>query len=83
MVMALAAGNTEGAPAWLRRATDKDPTFAQLYLQIGLIQERSGRTEPAIAAYRMYLELAPDGTYSDALRQSLQRLTPVTRSDGF
>lgn len=80
---ALSAGNTEGAVTWLVRASEKDPTFAEPYLQLGLIQERSGHRDLARDAYQTYLSLEPDGGYAEAVRATLERLNSVTRSDVF
>jgi tetratricopeptide (TPR) repeat protein len=79
----LAAGNPEGALAWLLRATQRDPSFPEPYLQLGLLQERNGRRDLAVAAYETYLGLAPDGAHAPAVRETLTRLNSITRSDVF
>jgi tetratricopeptide (TPR) repeat protein len=52
----------------------KEPS---LVFNIALCHNRSNRPEQALAAYKRYLELAPDGNVADEAREEVARLTPI------
>jgi tetratricopeptide (TPR) repeat protein len=52
----------------------KEPS---LIFNIALCHNRANRPEPALAAYKRYLELAPDGNVADEAREEVARLTPI------
>ncbi|HEY0023623.1 MAG TPA: tetratricopeptide repeat protein [Longimicrobium sp.] len=54
-----AAGRHEAAAAAFRRATELEPYWAAPYLRLGAAHDDLGAREPALAAYRAYLERAP------------------------
>jgi tetratricopeptide (TPR) repeat protein len=48
-----------------------------LIFNIALCHDRASRPEPALAAFRRYLALAPDGIVADEARADIARLTPI------
>jgi tetratricopeptide (TPR) repeat protein len=54
-----AAGQHEAAAAAFRRVTELEPYWAAPYLRLGAAHDDLGAREPALAAYRAYLERAP------------------------
>jgi tetratricopeptide (TPR) repeat protein/tRNA A-37 threonylcarbamoyl transferase component Bud32 len=54
-----ADGKTEQAVAMLQTAVSQDPRQASTHLSIGLVQERGGRIDDAIASYRKVIDAAP------------------------
>jgi tetratricopeptide (TPR) repeat protein len=48
-----------------------------LIFNIGLCHDRANRPEPALAAFRRYLELVPNGSIADEAREDIARLTPI------
>lgn len=52
----------------------KEPS---LIFNIALCHNRANRPEPALAAYKRYLELAPNGNVADEARDEVARLTPI------
>lgn len=52
----------------------KEPS---LIFNIGLCHERSQRPEEALQAFRLYLDLAPNGDVADEARDEVARLTPI------
>jgi tetratricopeptide (TPR) repeat protein len=63
----------EEAAAWreLSLLTPEDPG---VFLQLGIASQGSGDTEAAIAAYEKFLELAPDDSRADVVRQQIDLL---------
>jgi CheY-like chemotaxis protein len=53
---------------WAERAVALDPRRADAYVIIGGVKQAANETEAAKAAYKKYLELAPDGQYASDLR---------------
>jgi len=45
-----------------------------LYYQLGEILEKAGRNKEAIAAYRNYLRLDPEGEYASAAESVIEQL---------
>ena len=48
-----------------------------LIFNIGLCHVRANRSEEALASFKRYLELAPDGSVSEEAREEVARLTPI------
>jgi len=48
-----------------------------LIFNIALCHDRSKRPEPALAAFRRYLELSPEGDVADEAREDVARLAPI------
>lgn len=48
-----------------------------LIFNIALCHDRAQRPEEALAAFRRYLELAPEGAVGDEAREDVARLTPI------
>lgn len=55
-----------------------DETFADAYVALGAIRQERKEFSDAIAAYRRYLELAPQGVYAPTIERQLDRLTQET-----
>jgi len=53
---------------WAERAVALDPGNADAYVIIGGVKQAANDTEAARAAYKKYLELAPNGQYAADLR---------------
>jgi tetratricopeptide (TPR) repeat protein len=50
------------------------PDWADLYYNLGLVQEKAGQAEAALASLRRYLLLAPDAKDAAQVRQFIDRL---------
>jgi tetratricopeptide (TPR) repeat protein len=48
-----------------------------LVFNMALCHDRAGRPEQALASFKRYLELAPEGTVADEAREDVARLTPI------
>lgn len=48
-----------------------------LVFNMALCHDRANRPEQALASFKRYLELAPDGAVADEAREDVARLTPV------
>lgn len=57
-----------------------DENFADAYLALGVIRQERKEYSDAIAAYRRYLELAPEGVYAPTIEKQLDRLKQETAS---
>ena len=55
-------------------SAQSDPLLADAHLAIGVILQEQDNTAGALAAYKRYLELAPDGLYADSIRRQSVRL---------
>lgn len=62
------------AARWFENAIKLDPSRAIAYLNLGDARARTGETEKAKQAYRVYLELAPTGAGAGYVKQELQKL---------
>lgn len=58
-----------------------DGEFADAYLALGVIRQERKEYADAIAAYRRYLELAPQGVYAPTIAKQLDRLKQQTDGD--
>jgi tetratricopeptide (TPR) repeat protein len=61
-------GNYQRARGWARKALGLDPRLSEAYAYLGFVEDQAGRRDDALAAYRSYLELAPQGRYADDIR---------------
>jgi regulator of sirC expression with transglutaminase-like and TPR domain len=67
-------GKLSEALAAAQAAIEIDASQADAYLVIGLVQQESGATAQAVAAYERYLELAPKARYATTVRAQLRTL---------
>jgi hypothetical protein len=67
-------GDTEGALASLRAALAGNPGYPPTWRGLGLVYEKLGEKDQARAAYRRYLQLAPNAGDADKIRNRLERL---------
>lgn len=78
MVMLAHAELERGQPSdalfWAKKAVQADPDRAEAYVFIGGAEQEAGRRAEAKAAYRKYLELAPNGRYARDLRAIVDSL---------
>jgi tetratricopeptide (TPR) repeat protein len=56
------------------KAVAIDPRQADAYVIIGGVRQEAGQNREAKAAYRRYLQLAPQGRYADELRSIINSL---------
>ena len=59
---------------WAERAVELDPTRADAYVVIGGVKQAADDKAAAKAAYKKYLELAPNGQYAADLRAIVDSL---------
>ncbi len=62
------------AARWFENTIKIDPSRAIAYLNLGDAYARSGQSDKAQAAYKTYLELAPNGPNANYVKQALQNL---------
>jgi len=74
-MVSYARGRYGEAVEVLRQVVEQDPSFADVYLGLGLVYEKLGRRQDSIAALQRYLDVYPDDM---AARYALAR---VTRSE--
>jgi len=67
-------GDTQGALAALRSALSANPSYAPTWRGLGLVFEKMNEKDQARAAYRKYLQLAPNAGDADHIRNRLERL---------
>ena len=73
-------GEQEMALNWIERAVEADPLAAEFRTNQGVVLERLGRTDEAVAAYRLALEISPDLTDAHVnLGNALSKLGAGTR----
>lgn len=53
-----------------------DPSYADGYLALAVVQHERGNAAAAVAAYRRFLELAPSSALAPAVRRTLRALEP-------
>lgn len=68
----LKKGSLTAAAKRFEEATKWDPNFAEAYLKLGEVQERLRNTTAAQAAFRKYVELAPDAKNASAIKKKLK-----------
>jgi serine/threonine-protein kinase len=71
-----ARGDTGGALVTLRGSLSSNPGFAPTWRAIGLVYEKIGNKAQARSAFRRYLQLSPDATDADQIRDRMERLGP-------
>ncbi|HEX2688143.1 MAG TPA: tetratricopeptide repeat protein [Kofleriaceae bacterium] len=69
-----ARGDTTGALSTLRTSLASNPTFAPTWRGLGLVYEKLGNKDQARSAWKRYLQLAPDGSDAEQIRERLERL---------
>jgi hypothetical protein len=69
-----ARGDTSGALASLRTSLAANPNYAPTWRGLGLVFEKMGEKDQARAAYKRYLQLAPNASDADQIRSRLERL---------
>jgi Flp pilus assembly protein TadD len=79
-------GNYSRSRSWARKALALDPGLPEAYAYLGFVEDQEGRRDEAMAAYRSYLRLAPDGRYANDIRTiveagSSEGPAPPTRSE--
>lgn len=72
--MAKNAEDYELAIEEFQKAQALAPDWADLYYNLGLVQEKAGKAEAALASLRRYLVLAPDAEDAAQVRQFIDRL---------
>lgn len=65
----------QSAVTVLNKATSVDPNNPEVFLRLGMAQNRLGNTEAAILAWQKYLQLAPDGDVADVVRQQIEEMS--------
>jgi tetratricopeptide (TPR) repeat protein len=78
-----ARGDYVGAVQHLRHAVQLDPDAKTLFYNLGLIEEKLGRIDDAIADYRRCLELASDDDEREELGLVIQRLQGARGQNAF
>jgi tetratricopeptide (TPR) repeat protein len=73
LYLALQTTYAKQADAW-QRLTELQPREASHYLQLGQAQFLAGSTTAAIAAWKKFLELAPDDPNAPLIRQQIRAL---------
>ena len=69
-----ARGDTSGALASLRTSLASNPNYPPTWRGLGLVFEKLGEKEQARAAFKRYLQLAPNAGDSEQIRNRLERL---------
>jgi hypothetical protein len=62
------------AMTWAQKAIALNPRAADAYVFLGGVHQEAGRRREARAAYKRYLELAPQGRYAAELKTVIQSL---------
>ncbi len=69
-----ARGDTTGALASLRTSLASNPNYPPTWRGLGMVFEKLGEKDQARAAYKRYLQLAPNAGDADSIRGRLERL---------
>jgi Flp pilus assembly protein TadD len=67
-------GHLGEARSLARKALATDPQRFDAYVFLGTAEQEAGRIDEARAAYKKYLELAPEGPFARELRAILNNL---------
>jgi hypothetical protein len=67
-------GRAVEARSWAKRATEVNPDLADAYVVLGGAEQEAENPDAAKAAYKKYLELAPNGRHARELRSILESL---------
>jgi len=73
-VQQFARGDTTAALASLRTSLASNPSFAPTWRGLGLVFEKMGDKDQARAAFKRYLQLAPNAGDADQVRNRMERL---------
>lgn len=76
--MSAEARDYQAAIRVLNKATTLDPSNADGFLQLGSALRGAGDTNAALLAWNRYLELAPDGTMAETVKEQIALLTTST-----
>lgn len=68
----LERGDARGATAYFEQALHGDPRFADAHFNLAMAWEQVGERGRARPHWRKYLELEPNGTWSDVAREHLK-----------
>lgn len=69
-----ARGDTTGALATFRASAASSPGFAPTWRGLGLVYEKVGSKSQARQAFRRYLQLAPNASDAEQIRERLEHL---------
>ena len=72
-------GNFRGAAARFEEATKWNPGLADAWRRLGEAQEKLNDRPAAIAAYKKFLEAAPDGKPANDVKKRLAALNAVAK----
>ena len=67
-------GRAAEARSWAKKALAVNPDLADAYVFLGGAEQEAENPEAAKAAYKKYLELAPNGRHARELRAVLDSL---------
>jgi tetratricopeptide (TPR) repeat protein len=73
-ISAFNAGDIDTSIKAFEEAVKLDDTFAEAYYQLGLNYLNKGLNDKAIACFKKYLELKPDGTDADTAKSIIETL---------
>jgi tetratricopeptide (TPR) repeat protein len=62
----------------LNKAASADPNNSDVFLKLGIAQQKLGNKAAAVLAWQKYLDLDPNGDMADVVRQQLEVLTATT-----
>ena len=68
----------QAAAEVLNKATVADPQNPEVYLKLGIAQQKLGNKQAAVLAWQKYLELDPNGEMADVVREQIKVLTETT-----
>lgn len=74
-------GSTEALQAAaevLNKATTVDPENPQVYLRLGIAQQKLNNKSAAVMAWQKYLELDPNGEMAEVVKTQIEQLTATT-----
>jgi tetratricopeptide (TPR) repeat protein len=69
-------GRHRDALRWLEKAIELDPNFADAHFNVALVLRDLGRVEDARTHWGHYLEIQPDGEWSELARRHLDETDP-------
>jgi Tfp pilus assembly protein PilF len=67
-------GHAAESRSWAKKAIAVNPNLADAYVFLGGAEQEVGTPEAAKAAYKKYLELAPNGRHARELRTVLSSM---------
>jgi predicted Zn-dependent protease len=71
-------GDYESAVTVLNKATTADPGNPEVYLKLGSAQKQLGKIAAAVLAWQKYLQLDPNGSMAQTVRDELEELTAAS-----